>query len=84
AFAGTVGGEERRTALFDRWHVSMTSTAEKLLSRAQEAGAVRTDLTVTDVLTLANAVARSDPDTDRVRRLLTILRHGLSGPTTPV
>jgi AcrR family transcriptional regulator len=83
AFASTDSGGERRTALFERWHVSMTSTAEKLLSRAQEAGAVRTDLTVAEVLTLVNAVALSGADANRVRRLLTILRHGLSGPTTP-
>jgi AcrR family transcriptional regulator len=46
AFAGTDSGAERRTALFERWHASMTSTAEKLISRAQEAGTVCTDLTV--------------------------------------
>ncbi|MFI0445411.1 TetR/AcrR family transcriptional regulator [Actinomadura sp. 6N118] len=79
AFAGTDHDGERRTALFDRWHTSMTSTADKLLSRAQEAGEVRTDLTVTEVLMLTNAIAVSDTDATRVRRLLAILRHGFSG-----
>ncbi|KAB2349724.1 TetR/AcrR family transcriptional regulator [Actinomadura rudentiformis] len=83
AFAGTQGDGERRTELFDRWHASLTSTAEKLLAKAQEAGAVRTDLTVAEVLALANAVAVSQTDANRVRRLLEILRHGLSGSTAP-
>ncbi|WP_242889414.1 TetR/AcrR family transcriptional regulator [Actinomadura litoris] len=78
AFAGVDG--ERRTALFERWHASLTSTAEKLLSRAQEVGAVRADLTVAEVLALANAVAVSETDAGRARRLLAILRHGFSGP----
>ncbi|WP_222869965.1 TetR/AcrR family transcriptional regulator [Actinomadura decatromicini] len=83
AFAGTDSGSERRTELFARWHTSLTSTAEKLLSKAQEAGAIRTDLTVTEVLTLANAVAVSETDVDQVHRLLDILHHGLSGPAAP-
>ena len=80
AFAGTDSGGEPRTVLFARWHASLTSTAGKLLSNAQEAGAVRTDLTVDEVLALANAVAVSETDVDRVQRLLGILCHGLSGP----
>ncbi|NKZ04561.1 TetR/AcrR family transcriptional regulator [Actinomadura latina] len=80
AFAGTDGDAERRTALFHHWHASMTSTAEALLARAREAGAVRADVTVAEVLTLANAAALADTDAGRVRRLLTIIRHGLDGP----
>lgn len=83
AFAGTENSGERRTALFDRWHASLTSAAEKLLAKAQQADAVRTDLTAAEVLALANAVAASETDLDQVRRLLEILRHGLSGPTAP-
>ncbi|MFB4311782.1 TetR/AcrR family transcriptional regulator [Actinomadura sp. GTD37] len=82
AFAGTDGDSERRTALFEHWHASMTSTAAKLLGRAQEAGAVRADVAVAEVLTLANAAALADTDAGRVRRLLTILRHGLGGSAT--
>lgn len=79
AFAGTRAGE-RRTALFERWHGSLTSTARKLLDRAQESGAVRPELVVDDVLVLVNAIAAADRDVERVRRLLEILHHGLSGP----
>jgi AcrR family transcriptional regulator len=78
AFAGTGDDGERRTALFARWHASLTSTAEKLLDRAQESGAVREDVTVAEVLSLANAIAASETDAGRVRRLLDIVRHGLT------
>lgn len=80
AFAGSDRGAERRTELFARWHASLTSTAEKLLSQAQEADAIRTDLTAAEVLALANAVAISETDVNRMHRLLDILRHGLSRP----
>lgn len=80
AFAGTAGGGERRTALFDHWHRSMTSTARKLLSRAQDCGTVRTDLNVTEVLALSTAIATSATDAEGARRLISILHHGLSGP----
>jgi AcrR family transcriptional regulator len=80
AFAGTQGGGERRTALFDHWHASLTSTAQKLFTQAQESGTVRPDLMLEDVLTLVHTIAASSSDADRVRRLLAILRHGLSGP----
>lgn len=78
ALAGTESDGERRTALFGRWHTALTSTAERLLARAQRSGDVRADLTVTEVLALANAVASCDTDPARVRRLLSIVRHGLT------
>jgi hypothetical protein len=40
-----------------RWHERMASTAAPLLTRAQDAGAVRGDLTARDILALANAAA---------------------------
>lgn len=78
AFAGAGGDDARRTELFARWHAALTSTAERLLARAQQAGAVRGDLTVAEVLTLAHAIATSCTDPGQVRRLLTIVRHGLA------
>ncbi|WP_433479490.1 TetR/AcrR family transcriptional regulator [Spirillospora sp. CA-142024] len=78
AFAGTESDGDRRTELFERWHSALTSTAERLLARAQDAGAVRGDVTVTEVLALANAVAASGADPARVRRLLSIVRDGLT------
>ncbi|GAA4227541.1 hypothetical protein GCM10022254_15470 [Actinomadura meridiana] len=76
-----ISGEGHRSSwLFDRWHASLTSTAEKLLTRAQEANTVRADLTVAEVLTLVNAVAAAQTDVDQARRLLDLLGHGLNGP----
>ncbi|MGI5201470.1 TetR/AcrR family transcriptional regulator [Spirillospora sp. CA-108201] len=78
AFAGADGDDARRTELFARWHSALTGTAERLLARAQQAGAVRDDLTVTEVLTLAHAIGASRTDPGQVRRLLTIVRDGLT------
>ncbi|MEV4003546.1 helix-turn-helix domain-containing protein [Actinomadura sp. NPDC049753] len=78
AFAGAGGDDARRTELFARWHAALTSAAETLLTRAQREGAVRGDLAVTEVLTLAHAIATSCSDPAQVRRLLTIVRQGLA------
>jgi AcrR family transcriptional regulator len=78
AFAGAGDDDARRTELFARWHAALTSTAETLLARAQRAGDVRGDITVAEVLTLAHAIATSCTDPGQVRRLLTIVRHGLT------
>lgn len=55
AGAGTTFWEVRSAPSCE--DLAAASTAEKLLTRAQQAGAVRTDLTVTDVLALATAAA---------------------------
>lgn len=73
-----LAGTERRSELFDQWHSSMRSTAEKLLTRAQEEGTVRQVLTVDDLLALANAAALAATDADHARGLVRILRHGFS------
>ncbi|MEU4407455.1 helix-turn-helix domain-containing protein [Streptosporangium sp. NPDC023963] len=78
ALAGTESRNERRTELFDRWHESMRSTAEALLLRAQEDGAVRSDLAVGDLLALTGAAAVAGADASHARRLLRILRHGMA------
>jgi AcrR family transcriptional regulator len=82
ALAGTQNSDERRTELFDRWHESMRSTAERLLIRAQEAGAVRADLTVRDMLALTSATAVAGTSTHDAQQLLRILRHGFAGAET--
>ncbi|MWA05759.1 hypothetical protein F8568_036465 [Actinomadura sp. LD22] len=56
----------------------MRDAAAKLLSRAQDAGAIRPDLTVTELLCVTNGIAvaaeQRPPDTPR---LLTLLIEGL-------
>ncbi|MGI5422888.1 TetR/AcrR family transcriptional regulator [Actinomadura luteofluorescens] len=76
---GADGEGARRTEQFARWHAALTRAAERLLARAQQEGAARGDLTVAEVLTLTHAIATSSTDPDRVRRLLAIARHGLTG-----
>jgi AcrR family transcriptional regulator len=68
------GGQ--RSALFDRWHTAMHSTASALLVRAQRAGTVRADLTSADLLALANAIALTGADTAQIERLLDLIRCG--------
>jgi AcrR family transcriptional regulator len=65
-----------RSALFDRWHAAMHTTAAALLTRAQRAGAVRADLEVADLLALANAVALTGADSGQTERLLDLVRRG--------
>jgi hypothetical protein len=77
--AGTAESAQRRTTLFGHWHTSMRSTAQKLLTRAQRAGAVDTDLTVDDMLALANAAALAGSSADHARQLLHVLWHGFAG-----
>jgi AcrR family transcriptional regulator len=74
---GTVG---RRAELFGRWHGAMTSTGRRLLTRAQESGDARPDLTVDDMLALASGAALAAADVHHARRLLRTLHHGFTGP----
>jgi AcrR family transcriptional regulator len=71
------GGQ--RSALFDRWHKAMHSTASMLLTRAQSSGTASADLDASDLLTLASGIAVASADTDQAERCLELLRHG----TTP-
>lgn len=68
---------ERRSELFEGWHASMRSTAERLLDRARAAGAVRPDLNVDDLLALTSAAAIASSGEAHARQLLRILRGGL-------
>ena len=78
ALAATEGADERRTTLFRQWHASITSIADRLVRRAQPA--VRSDLTATDVLTLAGGAALT-ADPAHARRLVALLRTGITAPT---
>jgi AcrR family transcriptional regulator len=68
------GGQ--RSALFDRWHQAMHSTASRLLARAQSAGTARPGLIASDLLALANGIAVTSTGTDQAERCLALLRHG--------
>ncbi|EIV94589.1 TetR/AcrR family transcriptional regulator [Frankia sp. QA3] len=69
--------DERRGELAEGWHAVMHSTAETLLAPAQEAGAVRRDLTAADLLALTNATALASAGPADAVRLLHILRGGV-------
>jgi AcrR family transcriptional regulator len=75
AVAVTDGPDDRRTELFDQWHESMRSTAESLLIRAQDAGTVRSDIAVGDLLALTSGAAIVSTSTSHARQLLRILRR---------
>jgi len=77
AFTGTETNAARRTALFDRWHASIRATADTLFDRARAQGAIREDLTVTDVLALTSAAANAANGADDARRLIDLIRHGM-------
>ncbi len=69
--------DERRGELADRWHAMMRSTMAALLAPAQEAGAVRHDLTAVDLLALTNATALASADPSDAVRLMHVLRSGV-------
>ncbi|MGI5169905.1 TetR/AcrR family transcriptional regulator [Spirillospora sp. CA-253888] len=73
----------QRSALFDRWHHSMHTAASALLTRAQSAGAVRTDLTASELLALANGIALTATDATQAERLVLLVRQGTDTPSTP-
>jgi AcrR family transcriptional regulator len=77
--------QEGRSGLFRSWHESMLATASALLSRAQEAGETRADLTVRELMTLANAIALAADGAGGATaavRLLDLLRYGTAGART--
>jgi len=75
AIAEDRGGD--RTTLYGQWHTAMRSTATRLLDRAQQAHAVRADLTVIDLLTLANGLALTGDGPEQLDRLLRLIREGI-------
>ncbi|MEO3825350.1 helix-turn-helix domain-containing protein [Actinomadura sp. B10D3] len=73
----------QRSALFDRWHESMHTAASALLTRAQSAGAVRPDLSASELLALANGIALTATDATQAERLVLLIRQGTDTPSTP-
>jgi AcrR family transcriptional regulator len=71
----------QRSALYRQWHDTMRTTASGLLSRAQDAGTIKSDLEVTDLLAAAGGIAHAAADDDQAARLLAIVRDGLTAPT---
>jgi AcrR family transcriptional regulator len=76
ALAATEGATGRRTRLFDEWHASITAAAAELVRRAS--GSLRPDLTATDLLALASGAALTATDAEHARRLVALLRTGLT------
>ena len=68
----------QRSALYRQWHDTMRATASGLLGRAQEAGAVRSDLDVSDLLASASGIGHAAADDDQIGRLLAIVRDGVT------
>ena len=58
----------------------MRATASGLLARAQDAGAIRGDLDVADLLAAATGIAQAAADDGQASRLLAIVRDGLTSP----
>jgi AcrR family transcriptional regulator len=69
--------------LFDACHDAIRAAGTPLLARAKDAGAIRADVELDDVLQLANAIALTvEHDTrvpERADRLLSLLIDGLRG-----
>jgi AcrR family transcriptional regulator len=69
-----------RSALYRQWHAAMAATATALLDRAQQAGAIRADLAVADLLASVSGIAHAAADPDQIDRLLAIIRTGVTAP----
>ncbi|WP_216898119.1 TetR/AcrR family transcriptional regulator [Nocardia alni] len=68
----------QRSELYRQWHDTLHTAAANLLRRAQDAGVLRDDLALADLLASANGIGHAAADDDQVRRLLGILRDGLT------
>ena len=74
AQAATAGPGDRRTPLFDEWHAAITAAATTLVSGAE----LRPGVTTADVLALTTGAALATAGPDEARRLVGLLRSGLS------
>jgi AcrR family transcriptional regulator len=68
-----------RQRLYAQWHAGMRNAAAALVDRARQAGVVRADLDAGDLLLLASGVGHTGADPDRARRLLDLVREGVTG-----
>jgi AcrR family transcriptional regulator len=76
------GGD--RTTLFAEWHRSMHSTAQRLLTRGQDAQSVRPNVTVRHLLALASAIALTGHSRADLDAMLDLARDGYrSAGSTP-
>jgi len=73
----------QRSVLFDRWHQSMHTAASALMSRAQSAAAVRSDLEASELLRLATGIALTSADATQAERLVLLIRQGTDTPSPP-
>ncbi|MGP3636449.1 TetR/AcrR family transcriptional regulator [Streptomyces sp. 24-1644] len=73
------------TSALARCNVPLRQAGARLLARAQESGAVRTDVSIDDLMQLTNAIAlaaeQSPDDPGLADRLLTLTLQGLKGST---
>jgi AcrR family transcriptional regulator len=74
----------QRSALYQHWHDTMRGTASGLLSRAQDAGVISSDLDVTDLLASAGGIGHTAADEAQLGRLLTIIRRGITTSAGPL
>jgi AcrR family transcriptional regulator len=68
--------DSERGALFTSWHATMHGAVSQLLKRACDAGAVRADITTTQVLALASAIALTGLPGTTLDTLLDLIRDG--------
>lgn len=65
-----------RGALFADWHATMQTAAACLLTRAQDAHAVRAELSATDLLALASGIALTGLPANKLDTLVDLIRDG--------
>jgi AcrR family transcriptional regulator len=68
--------EGQRTSRFADWHTTMLTAAQHLLERAQDAHAIRKELTVRDLLALASAIALTGRSQKELDALVDLVRDG--------
>jgi AcrR family transcriptional regulator len=76
--ATAVPADDRRSALFDRWHTTVRDAAAALLARAQDAGEVAPDVDAADLTALTSGIAASGAPSGQTERLLRLIRRGIS------
>ncbi|NEB78185.1 TetR/AcrR family transcriptional regulator [Streptomyces sp. SID14478] len=79
-----MSGSPDASSALARCSTPLRRAGQDLLSRAQEAGAVRRDVSITDLLQLTNAIAlaaeETPSDPDLVDRLLRLTLRGITTP----
>ncbi len=68
---------DRDAAVFTGCRTAMYAAGEPLLRAAQEAGVVRTDTTIDEVLRMVGGIAKIPAEPDDVQRILTVALDGL-------